>query len=323
WSGPDNLFGYTGLGYDYSSGLTYARARYYQPEIGRFISEDTYKGDLWNPQSQNLYGYVHNNPLKYTDPSGMCVAGKDAGCYVDSFSGVDGLINNPQLANNSNMWWEIQRYIQKYCDDSACVAKQKAMQKKLEQGNDEIRNSVCSYVDCFDGEAKFTGTGKIQYTVDGTSSNYAVTPVGLIQCNCFTAGTTVLTDEGEKPIEEIQIGDKVLAKNDKSGNVSYQEVELLFRKTVEEIYNITVNGEVITTTAEHPFWIVGKGWVKVKDLQIGERLVTNEDVELNIQDIEVKKEHRSVYNFRVKNDHTYFVSNLKIWTHNMDSVAHC
>ncbi|WP_308422756.1 RHS repeat-associated core domain-containing protein [Paenibacillus abyssi] len=68
--GPGGLFGYTGLGYDYTNGLNYARARYYQPELGRFISEDTYKGDMWNPQSQNLYGYVHNNPLIYTDPTG-------------------------------------------------------------------------------------------------------------------------------------------------------------------------------------------------------------------------------------------------------------
>jgi RHS repeat-associated protein len=70
WPGPDNLFGYTGLGYDYYSGMSYARARYYKPELGRFISEDTYKGSLWNPQSQNGYAYVHNNPLRFIDPSG-------------------------------------------------------------------------------------------------------------------------------------------------------------------------------------------------------------------------------------------------------------
>jgi RHS repeat-associated protein len=70
WPGPDNLFGYTGLEYDYYSGLTNARARSYKPEIGRFISEDTYKGTLGNPQSQNGYSYVWNNPLIYTDPSG-------------------------------------------------------------------------------------------------------------------------------------------------------------------------------------------------------------------------------------------------------------
>ena len=72
WPGPDNLYGYTGLGYDYSSGLTYARARYYQPELGRFISEDTYEGDTGNPLSLNLYTYVENKPLTNTDPSGHC-----------------------------------------------------------------------------------------------------------------------------------------------------------------------------------------------------------------------------------------------------------
>ncbi|WP_367903402.1 RHS repeat domain-containing protein [Paenibacillus sp. PL2-23] len=92
WSGPDNLFGYTGLGYDYSSGLTYARARYYQPEIGRFISEDTYKGDLWNPQSQNQFTYVHNNPLIYTDPSGnYCVSADGAWAH-------EGICNNPETS---------------------------------------------------------------------------------------------------------------------------------------------------------------------------------------------------------------------------------
>jgi len=70
WSGPDNLFGYTGLGYDYTSGLNNARARYFDASIGRFINEDTYEGELNNPLTLNLYTYVHNNPLMYIDPSG-------------------------------------------------------------------------------------------------------------------------------------------------------------------------------------------------------------------------------------------------------------
>jgi len=70
YPGPDNLFGYTGLGYDASSGLSYARARYFDSSIGRFISQDTYEGQLDNPLSLNLYTYVHNNPLIYTDPTG-------------------------------------------------------------------------------------------------------------------------------------------------------------------------------------------------------------------------------------------------------------
>ncbi|WP_342439414.1 RHS repeat-associated core domain-containing protein [Paenibacillus sp. FSL L8-0436] len=70
WSGPDNLFGYTSLGYDYYSGYSHAQARDFDSSIGRFISEDTYEGDINDPQTLNLYTYVENNPLRYTDPSG-------------------------------------------------------------------------------------------------------------------------------------------------------------------------------------------------------------------------------------------------------------
>lgn len=41
-----------------------------QPEIGRFISEDTYEGQIHEPLSLNRYTYVYNNPLIYIDPSG-------------------------------------------------------------------------------------------------------------------------------------------------------------------------------------------------------------------------------------------------------------
>ncbi|MNH99701.1 PGAP1-like protein [compost metagenome] len=37
---------------------------------GRFINEDTYEGQIDNPLTLNLYTYVHNNPLKYADPTG-------------------------------------------------------------------------------------------------------------------------------------------------------------------------------------------------------------------------------------------------------------
>ncbi|GIO01661.1 hypothetical protein J5TS2_23290 [Brevibacillus halotolerans] len=47
--------------YDEESGLIYLRARYYDPNDGRFITEDTYKGQVENPLSLNLYTYVSNN----------------------------------------------------------------------------------------------------------------------------------------------------------------------------------------------------------------------------------------------------------------------
>src|SRR3569832_1607698 len=64
-----NPFKYSGEIYDDESGLIYLRARYYDPSDKRFISEDSYEGELTNPLSLNLYTYVENNPLINTDPS--------------------------------------------------------------------------------------------------------------------------------------------------------------------------------------------------------------------------------------------------------------
>ncbi len=60
-------------------GLIYMNARYYMPEIGRFVSPDTIVPEPGNPQSYNRYAYSLNNPINYTDPSGHCTTNYEAG----------------------------------------------------------------------------------------------------------------------------------------------------------------------------------------------------------------------------------------------------
>ncbi len=67
-------FAYTGEQQD-ASGLTYLRARYYNPVDGRFVSRDTWKGSYNSPQSLNRWNYTQSNPVNYTDPSGYCISG--------------------------------------------------------------------------------------------------------------------------------------------------------------------------------------------------------------------------------------------------------
>ena len=70
-SGYDNPFRYCGEYMDDETGLVYLRNRYYDPSIGRFITEDPVKSGL------NWYAYCENNPLKYVDPFGLTISSFD------------------------------------------------------------------------------------------------------------------------------------------------------------------------------------------------------------------------------------------------------
>jgi len=65
-----SMFGYTGEQQD-ANGMVYLRARYYGPYLNQFIQPDPIVPNYAEPQSLNLYSYVRNNPIKYTDPSGL------------------------------------------------------------------------------------------------------------------------------------------------------------------------------------------------------------------------------------------------------------
>ncbi|WP_414529508.1 Ig-like domain-containing protein [Nodularia chucula] len=67
----DDKFAFTGREYDKETGLYYYRARYYDPSLGRFISQDPIG---FGGQDANLYRYVGNNPVNATDPSGLIAA---------------------------------------------------------------------------------------------------------------------------------------------------------------------------------------------------------------------------------------------------------
>ncbi|MGG1654438.1 RHS repeat-associated core domain-containing protein, partial [Paenibacillus sp. NRS-1780] len=101
WGGPKtvketvpNVLRYAGEYWDETTGLQYLRARWYDPGTARFMGEDTYQGEMSDPQSLNWYAYVANNPLKYTDPSGHKV-------WL-----VHGTISDPSTWDNSKNYIE-------------------------------------------------------------------------------------------------------------------------------------------------------------------------------------------------------------------------
>jgi RHS repeat-associated protein len=74
-SGMASRYGFSGREKD-ATGLSYHRSRYYQPEVGRFVSRDAFAGVATMPQSLHDYTYTHNDPVNRVDPFGD-FAGKD------------------------------------------------------------------------------------------------------------------------------------------------------------------------------------------------------------------------------------------------------
>ena len=68
---PGFRYKYTDQELDDTTGLYYYKARYYDAALGRFIQPDPIVPDLYDPQALNPYSYALNNPLKYTDPTGL------------------------------------------------------------------------------------------------------------------------------------------------------------------------------------------------------------------------------------------------------------
>ena len=68
---------FTGKDWDEEAGLYYFNARWYDPELGRFITEDPIRDGV------NWYGYVDNGPLMFTDPTGLLLQKRDNGFMID------------------------------------------------------------------------------------------------------------------------------------------------------------------------------------------------------------------------------------------------
>ena len=87
---------------------------------------------------------------------------------------------------------------------------------------------------------------------------------------CFAEGTLIYSEKGMKPIEELKEDEKVYSYNFDAQSLELKLITESFKREVNEIYRIKVGKEKIIVTAEHPFYVIDKGWVEVKDLQIGD-----------------------------------------------------
>jgi hypothetical protein len=138
---------------------------------------------------------------------------------------------------------------------------------------------------------------------------------------CFVAGTPVVTLDGRSAIEELQVGDLVLSRDEQTGRIAYREVVSTFVNPAQSVLAIGILDEKgaetsIGVTPTHPFWVVGAGWVIASQLVVGDNLLTATGGWAWVIEQPRDAGVSTVYNIEVEGFHTYFAGEAQTWVHN-------
>jgi hypothetical protein len=159
----------------------------------------------------------------------------------------------------------------------------------------------------------------------GDYHTYFVSAVGVLVHNscaegpaCFIAGTPISTENGPVSIEKIRVGDLVYSENPATGVIGLKRVLQTYVHETSELVHIKVNGQSITCSDTHPFYVPKKGWTEAIELRAGDQLLlqSGKVVIIEVVQHEILEKPVKVYNFEVEDFHTYFVSFSQILVHN-------
>ncbi|NJP30172.1 DNRLRE domain-containing protein, partial [Microbispora sp. SCL1-1] len=350
--------GFLGKTEDDSTGLDYLSARYYDPAIAKFLNTDPLL-DLRKPQWANPYGYAGNNPIGTSDPTGLspepenCKANPSQLClewmtthklvnghWVETgFGSID--LKLPAGVDKDKFTKE---WVKRYHDQ---VLGSPGIHYPGIQQSEEyaLALSICWDIGCpksfigyllngfhannsaigmYDGDDRTIGSN---YRYGRNSGRFGK---GKLGCNSFVPGTEILMADGShKPIEEVGIGDEVLAADPVIGEVLAEPVlNVIEGRGDKDLIKITVDIDgpsgdktgVILATDQHPFWSEDQGhWVNAKHLDPGTWLRTAAGTHVQITAVKSWTAHdQEVHNLTIAAVHTYFVvvDNTPILVHN-------
>jgi RHS repeat-associated protein len=118
-----------------------------------------------------------------------------------------------------------------------------------------------------------------------------------------------------KNIEDLKVGDQVLAWDERTGRQSFQPIDRTYRRTTDHLRILTIRSgdgteQTLRTTDEHPFWVPGRGWVNAGSLEPGANLLQANGIAATLvgTESELHPERLPVFNVRVESAHTYFAA---------------
>jgi len=333
-----NDFLYTGEQYNANTGLYYLRARYMDPNTGTFISMDSYPGSLFDPVSLHKYLYANADPVKYSDPSGFSATSLSECSVVQAIQSTLTAIHQCNALKSIMRWANI-----------TCTVIDTAIEiRNILIGGGTILDVVVALakgaavgimMDCLGKGALGLALKAVMATVGMYNQVNLIweaikkKDTGMIALRitqmvcmlygltsqCFTGDTLVATETGLRPIEEIEVGDYVWSENTETGEKELKQVlSVSVTETTLLVHITTEDGTKINTTENHPFYVEEKGWCAAADLEAGDHLHTQDGrTEIVLKtETEKLKEAVKVYNMKIKDWHTYYVSEQRTLVHN-------
>lgn len=332
----ENSYLYRGEQYDSFTGLYYLRARYMNPATGTFITMDEYAGSVFEPVSLHKYLYANANPVMNSDPTGYftladcsvanAISSTLNKMYTSNMMGtLNGMLNALLVSLAGGTQEEIQAAFVNGFRDGFLMGGGNAALGQL-AGCIPIPKLLvaafkifCAAGDLQAGIAAFEDgnylLGSIYICSSAANFFSAYKTAGQA---CFTGDTLVAVEGGQKRIDEIEVGDKVWAYNVETGETELKTVTKVYVHSVDEILHLYTDEGDIDTTSNHPFYVIGKGWVAAGDLVAGDEVYNLDGTISTIlgSEIEVFDEPLLVYNLEVEDFHSYFVGCVPVLVHN-------
>ncbi|WP_078937428.1 polymorphic toxin-type HINT domain-containing protein [Streptomyces galbus] len=336
--------GFLGKPEDDATGLSILGARMYDPQLGRFLSPDPLVTP-YAPQNLSSYSYSVNNPVAFSDPTGLRPDGACGGASSSCNGGTE-----TWTQTNGEWTWNYERAVTSLNTGATTYS---TISYTFGSGTSHSSRTVAPPAPESIGSTSTTKSpsawamaldvGKALLLPDTEEWEACAKDIGfnshcgwaltdlpwlkagkllklkklddVVDCTrCFLAGTDVLMADGStKNIEDVEVGDEVLATDPDTGETAPREVTRLIvtedDKHFNELSIATDEGiEKITATHEHPFWSPSqKHWVDAQDLKPGMTLLTDDRDTVIVTHNRSYMQHATTYNLTVDDLHTYYV----------------